>query len=170
MIAGLILTEDVDEECSIVFLDEDLETFEVNKNEEIVELIEEKEPEILAVDIGTKQGQKEFTKEEKELKEEGYIFTPNSHQKRKVERMQSLERHINHAMGGRVEVIRFEPQITAKELAIDSEEDLSSLGVDGDIRSVGEFDAALGAVTARFYSQGQFEDLGVVIPENLSDS
>jgi hypothetical protein len=167
MIAGLILSEDLEEECSMAFLDEEMETLEVNTNEEIVEAIEEKEPEIIAVDVGAKQNQKEFTKEEKELKEEGYVFTPNSYQKRKVERMQSLERHIKHAMGGRVEIIRFEPQITAEELDINSEEDLASLGIQGEIGRVGEFDAVLGAVTSRFYSQSQFEDYGVVVPQNL---
>jgi predicted nuclease with RNAse H fold len=167
MIAGLILADSLEEDCSLAFLDEKLETFQVETNDEIVELIEEKEPEVLAVDVGTEQGKEEFTKQEKELKEEGYIFTPNSHQTRKVERMQSLERHLNHAMGGRIQIIRFEPQITARELAIDSEQDLKSIGVEGDIGSVEEFDAVLGAVTARFYSQGQFEDLGVVVPEPL---
>lgn len=170
MIAGIILSDDLDKNCSIAFLGDELETLEVNTNEEIVEAIEERNSEIVAVDVGTKQSQKEFTKEEKELKEEGYIFTPNSYQKTKVERMQSLERHINHAMGGRVEIIRFEPQITAEELAIDSEDDLASLGVEGDIGSVEEFNATLGAITARFYSQGQFEDYGVVVPENLDNN
>ncbi|MFB6100480.1 MAG: hypothetical protein ABEK16_04365 [Candidatus Nanohalobium sp.] len=168
MIAGLILSDDVEEECSLAFLGEELETMQVNTNEEIVEEVEKREPEVLAVDVGTEQSQQEFTKEENELKEEGYIFTPNSHQQRKVERMQSLERHLEHKMGGMIEIIRFEPQITAKELAIDSERDLSSIGVEGDIGGVGEFDATLGAVTARFYSQGQFEDYGVVVPESVS--
>lgn len=167
MIAGLILSDDLEKDSSIAFLGDELETLKVNTNEDIVEAIEERNPEIVAVDVGTKQSQEEFTKEEKELKEEGYIFTPNSYEKTKVERMQSLERHINHAMGGRVEIIRFEPQITAEELAIDSEEDFASLGVEGDIKSVEEFDATLGAITARFYSQGQFEDYGVVVPSSL---
>ena len=170
MIAGLILSDNLDEDCSLAFLGENLETFQVETNEEIVELVEEKSPDVLAVDAGTEQGQKEFTKQEKELKEEGYIFTPNSHQKRKVERMQSLERHLNHSMGGQIEIIRFEPQITAKELAIDSEKDLRSIGVEGEIGNVEEFDATLGAITARFYSQGQFDDYGVVVPEPLDNS
>ncbi|MFB6159343.1 MAG: hypothetical protein ABEJ95_06865 [Candidatus Nanohalobium sp.] len=167
MIAGLILSDDVEKECSMAFLGEDLETCKLTTNEEIVEKVEEKEPEVLAVDVGTEQSAQELTKKENKLKEEGHIFTPNSYQKRKVERMQSLERHLNHVMGGQVEIIRFEPQITAQELVIDSEDDLEALGVEGDIGSAEEFDAVLGAVTARFYSQGQFQDLGVVVPENL---
>lgn len=167
MIAGLILSGNLEEDCSLAFLGEELETMQVNTNKEIVDAIEEREPDIIAVDVGTKQSQEEFTKEERELKDEGYGFTPNAYQKKKVERMQSLERHINHSMGGRIEVIRFEPQITADELAIDSEEDLASLGVEGVIGSVREFNAVLGAVTARFYSQGQFEDYGVIVPQNL---
>jgi predicted nuclease with RNAse H fold len=168
MIAGLILSDDIEKESSLAFLSEELEIFKVETNQEIVEKVKEEEPEILAADVGTTQGQQELTKEEQELKEEGYIFTPNSFQKTKVERMQSLERHLNHEMGGLIEVVRFEPQITARELAIDSEKDLASIGVEGEISGTQEFDAVLGAVTARFYSQGQFEDLGVIIPEALS--
>jgi predicted nuclease with RNAse H fold len=167
MIAGLILTDDIEKESSLAFLDEELGCYKLSTNEEIVEKISEKKPEVLAVNVGTKQAQKEFTEEEEELREEGHIFTPNSHQKRKVERMQSLERHLNHEMGGEIEIIRFEPQITARELAIDSEKDLASIGVVGEISGAEEFDAVLGAVTARFYSQGQFSDLGVIVPENI---
>jgi hypothetical protein len=170
MIAGLIISDNLEEDSSLAFLGEELETLKVETNEDIVEAIEERDPNFLAVDVGTEQAQEEFTEQEKELKEEGHIFTPNSHQKRKVERVQSLERHLKHAMGGQIEIIRFEPQITAKELAIDSENDLKSLGVEGDIGDVKEFDATLGAITARFYSQDQFEDYGVVVPEPLDNS
>lgn len=163
-----MLTDDIEKESSLAFLDEELKCFKLSTNEEIVEKISEKKPEVLAVNVGTKQAQQEFTKEEEELREEGHIFTPNSHQKRKVERMQSLERHLNHEMGGEIEIVRFEPQITARELAIDSEKDLASIGVEGEISGAEEFDAVLGAVTARFYSQGQFNDLGVIVPENLN--
>jgi predicted nuclease with RNAse H fold len=167
VIAGLILSETLEESCSIAFLGENLETFDATTNEEIVELIKDKEPEILAVDVGTEQAGKEFTKQEADLKEEGFIFTPNSYQKKKVERLQSLKKHVNHELGGQIEFIRFEPQITAEELAIDGDEDLASFGVEGDIGSVEEFDAVLGAVTAQFYSEGHFEDYGVIIPEKI---
>ena len=167
MIAGLILTEDIEKESSLALLDEKIECFKLSTNKEIIEKISENKPEVLAVDVGTEQAQQEFTKKEEELREEGQIFTPNSHQKRKVERMQSLERHLKHELGGQIGIIRFEPQITARELAIDSENDLASIGIEGEISGAEEFNAVLGAVTARFYTQGQFNDLGVIVPENL---
>jgi len=123
----------------------------------------------VAFDVGTVQGPEEFTKDEQELQDEGYIFTPNSHQERKVERLQSLEKHVKHKLDYIPEFIRFEPQITSRELALDDEKALNSLGVDGDIGSAKEFDAVLGAVTSRFYGQGQYEEYGVVVPESLDN-
>jgi hypothetical protein len=66
------------------------------------------------------------------------------------------------------DIIRFEPSITAEQLAIHDDAGFKSLGIDtSGIRSARQFDAALGAVTARFYSQNQYEDLGVIVPESL---
>jgi hypothetical protein len=170
LIAGLILSDSLSENCSIAFLEDEIEVMKLETNKDIAEEVEERGVEILAVDVGTAQSGDEFTRDEEELKEEGFIFTPNSHQQKKVERMQSLEKRLKHATGGELEVIRFEPQITARELAVDSESDLNSLGIQGEIGDAEEFDAVLGAVTARFYDQGQFKDLGVVVPENLANS
>ncbi|QGA80546.1 hypothetical protein [Candidatus Nanohalobium constans] len=170
MIAGVILSNSLDKDSKIAFLGDELETFSVETNQEIVDLVEEKQPEIIAFDVGTEQGPKEFTKAEQELQDEGYIFTPNSHQERKVERLQSLEKHLKHQLDYIPEIIRFEPQITAEELMLDGEDALKSIGIEGDISGAKEFDAVLGAVTARFYSQDQFEEMGVVVPENLDNS
>ena len=167
MIAGVILSDSLDRKTKVAFLEDELEIHSVETNGEIVELLEEYKPEIIAFDVGTDQGKDEFTSDEQELQDEGYIFTPNSHQEKKVERLQSLEKHIKHKLTYVPEFIRFEPQITARELMLDDEEALSSIGVEGDINGAREFDAVLGAVTARFYSQGQYEEYGVVVPESL---
>jgi hypothetical protein len=170
MIAGLILTDDVEECSSVAFLGEDTLIKDVKTNKEIVDEIADKEPEVVAVDVGTDQAAEELTEKEKELKEEGFIFTPNEFQRGKVERLQSLERHAKHEMGGDIDFIRFEPQITSQELEIAAEHDLEGLGVDADPENSKQFDAMLGAVTARFYTQGQFQDLGVVVPQHLENS
>jgi len=170
MIAGVILSDTLDEDSKIAFLDDELDVFSVENNSDIVGLFERFRPEVVAFDVGTEQGLKEFTQSEQELQDEGFIFTPNSHQEKKVERLQSLEKHVKHKLDYIPEFIRFEPQITAEELMLDGEDALSSLGVEGDIGGAREFDAVLGAVTARFYSQGQFEEYGVVVPENLDET
>ncbi|QKQ98176.1 hypothetical protein GKQ38_01415 [Candidatus Nanohaloarchaea archaeon] len=169
MIAGLILKDTPGRECGLAFLDEELETYSVESNEEIIELLDEKNPEVLAADVSDETSLKEFNKNEEELKEEGHIFTPVSHEGEKVKRFEALKAGCRQHLGQDCpEFIRFEPQITADELAIHSDDGLRSFGVETeDIHSADEFDAALGAITARFYQQGQFKDLGIVVPQNL---
>lgn len=171
MIGGLILTDRKDKLCSIAFLNGDLETHSVETNNQILELIEEKNPDFLAVNVSDETSLKEFTKKEEELKEEGFIFQPTSHEKEKVKRFEALKAQCRQELGEECpEFIRFEPQITAEELAIHSDSAFESLGVDSsDIGSSGEFDAALGAVTARFFSQNQYRDLGIIVPESLEE-
>ncbi len=74
-------------------------------------------------------------------------------------------------MGGSAPaLIRFEPHITAGELAIHGDDGLESYGIDtSGIRSAEQFDAALGAVTARFYQQNQARDIGIIVPENMEE-
>jgi len=85
--------------------------------------------------------------------------------------MEALKAQLFENMGAeRPEVIRFEPQITADELAIHDDSALGSYGVDSSkIESAEQFDAMLGAITARFYEQNQVKDLGVIIPEPLGN-
>lgn len=170
MIAGLILKDNIEEESQIAFMGEEVETFSVNENPELVDLIEEYEPELIAANVGLEQSQEELTKQEKELQEEGFIFTPNSHREKTVKRLETLKAQIVHQTGLQIDFIRFEPQISAKELAIDSDQALESYGVDtSSINSVGGFDAVIGAVTSRFYQENQYQDLGVVVPEAVRE-
>ena len=168
--SGLILSDKKGETCYISFLtDDELEISEVKTNKEIVDLIEEFKPSFVAVNVGTKESRDEFTEEEQELLEEGYNFTPNYQQVMKVRRLELLQRQVLDRLGDSgPEFIRFEPYITAEELTIHNDSALESLGIEtGNIKSSKAFDSVLGAVTSRFYSQGQFEEKGVIIPENL---
>ncbi|AOV95095.1 hypothetical protein AQV86_04190 [Nanohaloarchaea archaeon SG9] len=170
MIAGLILKDSIEEESQIAFMDEEVKTFSVNENSELVELIKEYEPELVAANVGLEQGKEELTKQEQELQDEGFIFTPNSHREKVVKRLETLKAQIVHQTGLQPEFIRFEPQISAEELAIDGDRALESYGVDSsDIDSVEAFDAVVGAVTARFYQENQHWDLGVVVPEAVRE-
>ncbi len=172
MIAGLVLKETVEGESQLAFLGED-ETIvkQVSTNEEIIELVKQKHPTVLACDVGTEQGMKDRTKQEKELEDEGYIFTPSSHEPKRVKRMEAIKAQLFEQMGAdRPQIIRFDAHITADELAIHEDDALESYGVDtSDIDSAEQFDAMLGAVTARFYEQNQVKDLGVIVPEPMGD-
>ncbi|MFB6174584.1 MAG: hypothetical protein ABEJ87_01240 [Candidatus Nanohalobium sp.] len=170
MIAGLILKDKVGGKSFVAFLDEGLECFSVNENQEIVELFEEKEPDIVAANVGLEQSQEELTKQEEELQDAGYTFTPNSHREKLVKRLDALKAQLTHETGLQPEFIRFEPQISARELAVDGDEALESYGLDvSDIGSAGEFDAALGCVTGRFYQENQYVEHGVVVPEAVRE-
>lgn len=170
MIAGLLLSDNKGKDCHLAFLGESCETFSVETNNEILEKLAEFQPEVLAVDSGSKQNMDRLTESEQELKDEGYSFTPTSHEIKKVKRLQSLEAGITREVGEPVETIRFDPQITSGELAVEDDSGLNSMGVDAScIENAKQFDAVLGAVTARFYQQDQYRDLGIIIPEKLED-
>ena len=163
-IAGLYLTE---EECKLAVLDDGLEILTLETNEDILEHLNEVN--VLAVNAALKTG-RELDEVEEELQEEGYIFSPGEND----ETLRRRAAHLNQLIkqkGLNTELIRYDPMITSKELAIDGDQALESMGVDPEnIESSHEFDAALGAVTARFYQQDQFEDLGVIVPEALHNT
>ena len=163
-IAGLYLTE---EDCKLAVLDDGLEILTLETNEEIIEHLEQVK--ILAVNAALKTG-RELDEVEEDLQEEGYIFSPGEND----ETLRRRAAHLNQLIkqrGLNTELIRYDPMITSKELAIDGDQALESMGINpSDIESSHEFDAALGAVTARFYEQYQFEDFGVVVPESLHNT
>lgn len=169
MIAGIILQEETGKDCQIAILGDELVCKAVKTNPEIVEILEENKPEIVAVNVGTESSINELNDQEEELKEEGYSFTPTSHDAQKSRRLEALKNRMQRDMGAEMpEIIRFDPQITAEELALHGDQALESFGIDtSEIRSAEQFDAVLGAVTARFYQQDQFRDLGVIVPESV---
>lgn len=169
MIAGLILKDDTSESSYLSFLGDETTCLELNTNPEIIEEIKNNKPEVLAVDSGTETGVNEFTEDEEQLKEDGHSFVPTSHEKMKKRRLEALENQLFDAMGAEApEIIRFDPTVTSKELALDSDKALESLGVETEnIKSAEQFDSVLGAVTARFYQQNQYREMGVVVPEPL---
>lgn len=166
MIAGVIISATDNEPVHIAFLGEDTtRTVSIDDNEEIVGELKGAEPDIIAVDADTEYGDDMFSDREEELKEEGFNFTPSSAEKRKVKRLQGLKAILRRDMEIPPDFIRFDPFITAEELALDGEKALESLGIDtSGINSARQFDAMLGAVTARYYDQGEYRDLGVIVP------
>ncbi len=172
MIAGLMLKEREEQETVLAFLGEEVECLTVNTNREIVAAVKQRKPEVLASNAGVEEPRKGLTKQEEKLKEEGYSFTPASDDSKRVRRMEALKAYLFEEMGSdSPEIIRFNPFITAEELAIHSDDALESYGIDpSGIATAEEFDAVLGAVTARFYQQNSVEDLGVIVPDTLREN
>ena len=168
MIAGLILSDNEQLDSEMALLGDELEVYSLETNQEIVEKITELEPEVLAVNSAGEITREELSEQEEDLKEEGYSFTPSRTESKKVKRLQGLKTLIKREMLDSPDFIRFDPHITAEELAIEGDKALDGYGVEtSDINSARQFDAVLGSITARFYQQEQFQDLGVVVPRNL---
>lgn len=165
MIAGLNLKTDGD--CQLAVFGDELEIFNLEKNMDIVEALPS-EVSVMAVNAPLESGEGLSEKEE-ELVEEGHIFSPST-QNTDLERRAMHLKQLIFEQGVEVELVRFDPMITSKELAIDGDKALEGYGVpSGDISTADEFDAVLGAVTARFYEQDQCEDLGIQVPNPLNE-
>jgi hypothetical protein len=168
MIAGIILSDNEQLASQIAFLGDKLEVYSLETNQKIIEKVKEHEPEIVAVNSAGEIAREDLSEQEEELKEEGYNFTPSRTESKKIKRFQALKAVLKRDMLDSPDFIRFDPHITAEELAIDGDKALKSYGVDPDkIDSARQFDAVLGSITARFYQQKQFQDLGVIVPQSL---
>jgi predicted nuclease with RNAse H fold len=164
MIAGLYLTED---ECSLAIIDEGLEVKKIEENQDIVEELGDSG--VLAVNAAIESG-KDLEQQEEELEDEGYSFVPASMNETLNRRARHLKQLLKEK-GKAFEIIRYDPMITSRELAINGDQGLESLGIDpSEIDGSQDFDAVLGVVTSRFYDQDQFEDYGIVIPEPIHNT
>ncbi|MFP4229696.1 MAG: hypothetical protein ACLFRK_00985 [Candidatus Nanohaloarchaea archaeon] len=162
MIAGLNLTTG---KSFLAKLGDGLEIIEVETNEDIAEELEDVE--VLAVNASFKPVEG-LSDDEEDLVEEGYSFSPSTNETDLNRRAVHLKQLL-FEKGLEVELIRFDEMITSRELAIGGDQALESYGIDtSEITCSEEFDAVLGAVTARFYQQDQCRDLGVQIPEALN--
>jgi len=171
MIAGIVLSDNEQLDSTMALLGDELKVYSLETNQDIVEKIKDLEPEIVAVNSAGEVTREELSEEEEDLKEEGYSFTPSRTESKKVKRLQALKAVITRTTLESPEFIRFDPHITAEELAIDGDKALDAYGLEpSDINSARQFDAVLGAITARFYQQDQYQDLGVVVPQSLESA
>lgn len=166
---GIAISEDDKTDSSVSIISgEEIISKTVTSNKEIIEILQDYSPEFIAVDCGLNEINR-MSEGEEELQEEGFIFTPAQHDTKRVRRFEILKRQITSDIDVEPEFLRFDPVITGRELAVDTDEGLKSLGINtSDINSSKEFDSVLGAITARFYEQGQFEDYDVIVPSNLN--
>ncbi|MFB6265693.1 MAG: hypothetical protein ABEI07_01265 [Candidatus Nanohaloarchaea archaeon] len=171
MQCGIVLSGDLSEDSQVAFLEKDsLETFSVSTNDEIVELLEGRRPEVTALNappekVGRgKTGQ--FREGEQDLVEEGHSILPQGMRDSAVlERAEHLSRSIE-AAGVGTTIIESVPRLAASILDLSGDEDLERLGVStGEIENVGEYDAVVLAVVAALYADNRCEDHGIVVPE-----
>ena len=171
MLCGIVFSETEEKDSSVAFLSDGIESFTFETNEEVIELVKERKPQLIAVNTGLEE-RKRLSDGEEKLQEEGFIFTPAKDDVKRIRRFLAFKAFLAQKLSGDElpEYIRFDPVITGRELAIDTDEALEGYGIDAsDINSAGEFDAALGAVTARFFQKNQVRDLSVSVPEPLRE-
>ena len=131
MLCGIVFGEKEEDESSVAFLSDEIESFTVNSNKEIIELVKDREPSIIAINTGLEE-RRRLSDEEEELQEEGFIFTPAKDDVKRVRRFQSFKTHLAQEVSGDElpEYIRFDPIISGRELAIDSDSEFEGYGID----------------------------------------
>lgn len=103
---------------------------------------------------------------EEQATKSGHSLTPGYMNSKRTARARDLVRLLKPE----TDVIRYVPQASMDSLLAYEDDDLESLGVEtGPLQDSGDFEAALGAVTARLYSQGQFKDQGIIVPSLGTD-
>lgn len=171
MIAGIILSDSRGKDSKIAMLEDETVSCRTVDDEELSKILQENSFELIAVDAGSEMNKDELTSEEEDLKDEGFNFTPTFMQKSKTNRLGNLKSFIVAQLGEEEEPpewIRFSPHITAEELAVSSDKDITSYGLTlEDVGSAEEFDAVLGVLTAVFYKKNSYSDKGMIVPENV---
>ena len=165
-VCGIRLTGDKDRECSVAVLGEELETFSTEDDREIVERVSEERPAVVAfTNPHTRRTEKGFREDEEELVDEGYSFLPPSmFENDLLERTEFIKKSIQQNY--RPEFIETRPEVSSEILGIENDRDLEMLDMDtGEIESVGEFEAVMAALTARMYTENDYEDKGFIVPK-----
>ncbi len=177
MYCGIHLAGDTDDDSTVACIsDAGTETFSVSTNDEIVALLEERRPEVTALNAPPtratepKKGDGAFRSGEEELIDEGHTMLPQGMRDRAVlERADHLSRHIE-ASGIGTTLIESDAQIVSERLGIEGDPDLTARGIATEgISSTWEFDAVVLALVAKLYADNQCEDHDIVVPEESTD-
>lgn len=172
MIAGIKLSDSEDKISGIAFIEEELSTFSVKKDEEILDILEEKQPEVIAFNAHLKPPEKEenFREEEKDLIDDGYALLPYGMGSTVKLSRRALSLKSRLSLDIETGFIECDPETTREILEIQGDNELQNYGMDPeDTENTQEFGAVLAALTALFYSRGDFEDHGIVTPPIESD-
>ncbi|MCJ7450320.1 MAG: hypothetical protein MUP58_01115 [Candidatus Nanohaloarchaeota archaeon QJJ-9] len=165
---GLVITGEKEKPCGVAFLNDDLESFSVTEDEEILTLMDKHKPDVIAFNVPlTGPGKTEgFREDEEDLVDEGYSFLPPAvHDDMKLERAVFLKNSIKR-MEFMPELVECRPELTSEILKVKSDAELEDRGFDpSPVSNVREFNAVLAAITAKLYSNDGCVDKGVLVPE-----
>lgn len=172
MLAGIDLSAKEKNITGIAFLDEEIETHSVEKDEEILDLLKGRKPEIVAIDapLSAPEDKKGFREGEEELIEEGYALLPYGMRgmRRLSERALSLRARVIQEVD--MEFMECHPTTTGEVLDVKGDEDLENYGINTEvIKNTHEFDAVLAVLTALFYKRGDYEDHDIIVPSMEED-
>ena len=167
MIAGIKLSSSEEEISGVAFLEDEVESRSLKTDEEILEILKEKEPEIIAfsVKLTSPERGEEYREGEEELIEEGYSPVPYglADTKKLQERAQSLRARLK---GLEAQFIECDSMITCEVLDITGDVDLKSYGLETkEIENTMEFEAVVIALTGLFFQRGDYEDHDIIIPD-----
>ncbi len=189
---GIILNGEEGEDCAVAFItdddddrDEDVATYSTHRDEDIIDLITEYRPDVIALNAPPEEIQdkelvsspesdtdvdpdtaQQFRSGEEELVDEGYSLLPRDMRSRRLlERAEFLSNSIKRSGVG-AQIIESHPKLVAQRLDITDDRHLEAYGIDtDDIESVWEFDAVLLAYTAKLYADDQCDGTDIVLPE-----
>lgn len=183
---GIILKGGEDEDCGVAFItDAGVETYSTQDDEEIMELVKEYRPRIIALNApqevvadkifpGTVEEEtpldpetaKLFRSGEKELIDEGYSMLPQDMRNRRVlERAEFISNSVKRSGVG-ARIIESHPGLIAKKLEVTGDHHLEAYGLETeDIENVWEFDAVLLALTAKLFDEDMCEGDDIILPK-----
>lgn len=165
---GLVMQKSKDIECGVAFLSDKVECFSEKDDKNILKLIKERDPDVVAFNtpLKAKKTDKEFREGEEDLIEEGFSFLPREmHDRNKLERTEFMKNTLKREVP-QAEIIECRPMITAEVLGIEGDDELEDLGLETeDIHSTTEFEALLAAITAKYYANEMYRDKGFVLPK-----
>lgn len=184
MYCGIMLTGDADKPCGVAFLDEDgVETFSPTGDEEIVDLVRERNPSIVALNAAPErepdrvdtpnedsaldpETASQFREGEQDLVDDGHAVLPRTMRDRKLlERAEFIANSLKKSGVG-CTIIESRPGIVAKMLDVATDDDLAQHDIDpSSIQHTREFDATLLALTARMHDAEETADKDIIVPE-----
>ncbi len=172
MYCGIVLTGDVAEATAIAFIDDDtVTTTSVHDDEEIMELLEERRPTVIALNAPPERvDETGFREGDEDLIDEGHAMLPQGMRDTALlERAAFLTRSVRRTGFG--QVIEVDPDIARQELDIEGDDGLGDYGYEtGDIHTVDEFHAVVLALTAKLFDHDQYSDYGIIVPDLDAES
>lgn len=135
-----------------------IRTFTMYKDKDLMDIISKFKPEVIAIDAPLHTVEKPFRAAEKEIQHLGYHLLPLN-----MPGMRALAKRassIRYALEGTTKVIECHPASTRKVLGIEDPRKLKNVRFLNIIKNKHEEDAIFAALTAVFYSEGNYGQFG----------